>query len=105
MPILKPEVLCALICSLRSNELTLGMPLQIGWLDMKGLEANILVEEGGVLEEEAFVLQKLSTTNRAVPGRLKGHHLAYEALGAEPYIVGLVKHGYKLVWEGKPPPP
>ena len=81
------------------------MPLQIGWLDMKGLEANILVEEGGVLEEEAFVLQKLSTTNRAVPGRLKGHHLAYEALGAEPYIVGLVKHGYKLVWEDKPPPP
>ena len=81
------------------------MPLQIGWLDMKGLEANILVEEGGVLEEEAFVLQKLSTTNRAVPGRLKGHHLAYEALGAEPYIVGLVKYGYRLVWEGKPPPP
>ena len=74
--------------------------------EMKGLEAAALLgEEGGVLEEESFVLQKLSTTNRAVPGRIKGHHLAYEALGAEPYIVGLVKHGYRLVWENKPPPP
>ena len=53
---------------------------------MKGLDATVLPgEEGGVLEEECFVVQKLSTTNRAVPGRLKGHHLAYETLGAEPY--------------------
>ena len=73
---------------------------------MKGSDAAVpLGEEGGILEEESFVLQKLSTTNKAVPGRLKGHHLAYEALGAEPYIVGLVKHGYRLVWESKPPPP
>ena len=61
--------------------------------------------EAEVLEEEYLVLEKHATTNVRVPGRLKGHQLAYERLGAEPYIVGLVEHGYRLVWEDAPPPP
>ena len=74
-------------------------------MDFRGLDAAIHCEGEGVRGEESLVLEKLSTTNVAVPGRLKGHHLAYERLGAEPYIVGLVKYGYRLVWEGNPPPP
>ena len=38
------------------------------------------------VEAPLLVLPSLATDTR-VPGRLRGRHLEYEALGAEPYIV------------------
>mgnify|MGYP007123542128 CR=1 FL=1 len=34
-------------------------------------------------------------TDARVPGRVLGHHLYYEKVGAEPYIVQTVKEGYR----------
>ena len=34
-------------------------------------------------------------TDARVPGRILGHHVYYEKVGAEPYIVQTVKEGYR----------
>ena len=34
-------------------------------------------------------------TDARVPGRVLGHHVYYEKVGAEPYIVQTVKEGYR----------
>ena len=46
----------------------------------------------------------LPSTDTRVPGRILGRHVLYEQLGAEPYIVQTVKHGYKLEFDTLPPP-
>ena len=38
---------------------------------------------------------KSLVTDSSVPGRVLGHHLFYEKVGAEPYIVQTVKEGYR----------
>ena len=38
---------------------------------------------------------KALVTDSRVPGRVLGHHLFYEEIGAEPYIVQTVKEGYR----------
>ena len=35
-------------------------------------------------------------TDTRVPGRIKGHDNFYRSIGADPYIVNLVKVGYRL---------
>ena len=42
----------------------------------------------------SFVGKPLVTDAR-VPGRVLGHHVYYEKVGAEPYIVQTVKEGYR----------
>ena len=42
-------------------------------------------------------------TDTRVPGRIKGHHEVYERIGADPYIVNLVKNGYRLEFDEEPP--
>ena len=42
----------------------------------------------------SFVGKPLVTDAR-VPGRVLGHHVFYEKVGAEPYIVQTVKEGYR----------
>ena len=44
------------------------------------------------------------TTDAKVPGRIKGHHSYYEKIGAEPYVVQIVREGYKLELDTIPPP-
>lgn len=36
---------------------------------------------------EAVLLEQPTVTDTRVPGRLRGRHLEYQAIGAEPYIV------------------
>ena len=48
---------------------------------------------------------KALVTDGRVPGRLLGRHCEYTELGAEPYVVETVRGGYKLEFEGEPPPP
>ena len=43
-------------------------------------------------------------TDSRVPGRIKGHHDIYEEIGADPYIINLVKNGYRLEFDREPPP-
>ena len=38
---------------------------------------------------------KSLVTDARVPGRVLGHHVYYEKVGAEPYIVQTVKEGYR----------
>ena len=42
-------------------------------------------------------------TDMRVPGRIKGHQAFYEEIGADPYIVNLVKNGYRLEFDAEPP--
>ena len=82
--------------------------LQMSW---ENLEAWSVVEphegEELVLSEEVAVgeSQGTGTIDTRVPGRLLGRQEAFKRLGAEPYVVDTVQHGYKLVWERGPPPP
>ena len=43
-------------------------------------------------------------TDSRVPGRIKGHDEFYRKIGADPYIIDLVKEGYKLEFDELPPP-
>ena len=56
-----------------------------------------------LLENEAVFQGKALVTDSRVPGRILGHHVYYEALGAEPYIVQTVKEGYRLELSSTPP--
>ena len=44
------------------------------------------------------------TTDAKVPGRIKGHQTFYKKIGAEPYVVQIVRDGYKLELDTIPPP-
>ena len=52
------------------------------------------VEIGFLCLRYSFVGKPLVTDAR-VPGRVLGHHVFYEKVGAEPYIVQTVKEGYR----------
>lgn len=68
-------------------------------------EVYPLEGEEGVLVNTAEYTGKALTTDSKVPGRILGKHEEYRELGAEEYIIDLVKNGYKLVFDNEPPPP
>ena len=43
-------------------------------------------------------------TDCRVPGRIRGRHHVYEEIGADPYIINLVKKGYRLEFDEEPLP-
>ena len=52
----------------------------------------------GVISPELSSLAfpgKALVTDSRVPGRILGHHVFYEEIGAEPYILQTVKEGYR----------
>ena len=52
---------------------------------------------------EAIIGGKPLVTDKRVPGRILGHHKFYESIGAEPYIVKVVREGYRLVFDSELP--
>ena len=62
-------------------------------------EEFVLSEEGALRE-----IKGVGAVDNRVPGRLLGRHDAFKRIGAEEYVLGTVKNGYKLVWERGPPP-
>ena len=59
-----------------------------------------------LLHNESHLVDKnddsLATDSR-VPGRIRGHQEVYRNLGADDYIINVVEHGYKLVFDSLPP--
>ena len=58
-----------------------------------------------LLTNEASHMGKALVTDGRVPGRILGKHVLYEKLGAEPYIIQVVRRGYGLEFEKELPPP
>ena len=71
------------------------------WEPLEGEEhiPQLLHNESGLVDKNN---SNLATDSR-VPGRLKGLHQVYEDLGADKYIIEVVKNGYKLVFDEIPP--
>ena len=71
------------------------------WEPLEGEEhiPQLLHNESGLLDNNN---SNLATDSR-VAGRLKGRHQVYEDLGADQYIIEVVKNGYKLVFDEIPP--
>ena len=60
--------------------------------------------EGGSMVNKAEYSGKALATDSRGPGRLRGKDREFVELGADEYIVDVVRNGYKLVFEDVPPP-
>ena len=69
--------------------------------------AELEVEQGeeGLMVNKAGYSGKALATDYRVPGRVRGKDQEYVELGADKYIVDMVRDGYKLLFEVMPPPP
>ena len=67
-------------------------------------EVQVERDEEHLLHEPLTRQSTALTTDASVPGRLQGHEEVYSRLGAEPYIVALVRDGYRLEFDSLPPP-
>ena len=68
--------------------------------------AELTMDEGevGLVVNKAEYTGKSLATDSRVPGRVRGKEREYLEIGAEMYIVDVVKNGYKLVFDDGPPP-
>ena len=71
------------------------------WEPLEGEEhiPQLLHNESGLVDNN----NSNPATDSRVAGRLKGRHQVYEDLGADQYIIEVVKNGYKLVFDEIPP--
>ena len=69
-------------------------------LGVPGEGEEFLLSEVGDLRK----VKGSGVVDNRVPGRLLGRQEAFRRFGAEEYVLGTVKNGYKLVWERGPPP-
>lgn len=67
-------------------------------------EVEVEKGEEHLLHEPLTRQSTVLSTDARVPGRLQGHEEVYRRLGAEPYIVNLVREGYRLEFDSPPPP-
>ena len=61
-------------------------------------------EEGLMVNKAEYSGNALATDSR-VPGRVRGKERKYLEIGAEKYIMDVVRDSYKLVFEDRLPPP